>query len=214
MIIINSQENVVFDYPEYVHTLILKISGGLDSAITAYMLAKYIVEERTDIKVVPITVISPVKAYQAIFAKQVLNFVSYEVGNVFLEHQVLMANSNSDYTTAQERLLNVTREKFEIHGHLNGITRNPPPEIMLEFQESGIPPDRNIPKSQFVDWGARIRHQPLININKQGVAELYDTMGIRESLFPLTRSCSARSTDFTHPCGNCWFCAERDWGFS
>ena len=52
-----------------------------------------------------------------------------------------------------------------------------------------------------------------INIDKKGVAELYDYFGLMDTLFPLTRSCEDWTDDFSAHCGKCWFCLERLWGF-
>ena len=61
---------------------------------------------------------------------------------------------------------------------------------------------------------------PLINIDKQGVKELYEKFGLLDTLYPLTRSCESFTDDFSKHCGEykdeqdvCWFCKERYWGF-
>ena len=36
---------------------------------------------------------------------------------------------------------------------------------------------------------------PLANIDKKGVAELYNTLGVMDTLFPITRSCEAWAKD-------------------
>ena len=59
---------------------------------------------------------------------------------------------------------------------------------------------------------------PLTNIDKKGVAELYDQFDLRQSLMMVTRSCENFDTiltnNFTTHCHTeCWWCHERHWGF-
>ena len=89
-----------------------------------------------------------------------------------------------------------------------GVTRNPPME--LDYLIVGRPEGRddiNMPTEEGNCYG------PFKNIDKQGIHELYITLGILEDIFPLTRSCEAFTTDFTAHCEECWFCKERYWGF-
>ena len=67
MIFKNSQQDVIIEEPQDVKVVGLKISGGADSAIVAYMLGKYVREERPDIKIIPITTIHAEKPFQQIF---------------------------------------------------------------------------------------------------------------------------------------------------
>ena len=54
----NSQDDWEINLPSHVTDIGLKISGGADSAIVAYMLAKYVSEERPDINIHPVTLCS------------------------------------------------------------------------------------------------------------------------------------------------------------
>ena len=47
MLFENSQDNWEIDLPSNITNIGLKISGGADSAIVCYMLAKYVMEERS-----------------------------------------------------------------------------------------------------------------------------------------------------------------------
>ena len=64
----NSQDDWEINLPSDVKNIGLKISGGADSAIVCYMLAKYVVEERPDIKIHPITAVAETKPFQQILA--------------------------------------------------------------------------------------------------------------------------------------------------
>lgn len=71
---------------------------------------------------------------------------------------------------------------------------------VIEFNDEIIPHDN--------------RFSSLINLDKKRIAELYNSLGILDDLFPLTRSREKITDDFSHHCGLCWFCAERFWAFN
>ena len=64
----------------------------------------------------------------------------------------------------------------------------------------------------------KLLYRPLINLNKQGIAEIYEHYGLMDTLFNVTRSCECadpeKTNNFTTHCqSECWWCAERKWGF-
>jgi hypothetical protein len=212
MLIKNSQQDIVIDLPADVKTVGLKISGGVDSAITGYILTKYIHEERPDIKIQPMTVNQVGKAYQIKFAKHIIEFYKKEFGNYFLEHITGISKvEETDYIAEQDKLMTELYKNKIIQVHFIGLTKNPPPGL-LQANYGIEPPDR-IRQDELHPVKSYRSYRPLVNIDKKGVAELYDILGVRDTLFPLTRSCSAYTEDFTYHCGQCWFCAERFYGF-
>ena len=72
MLFKNSQDDYKMSIDSSILRIGLKISGGADSALVAYMLAKYSEAERPDLKIYPITGVSEKKPFQAIFSKQVI----------------------------------------------------------------------------------------------------------------------------------------------
>lgn len=223
MLVKNSQEDIYLNLPPYVESVILKISGGTDSALVGYLLSKYISEERPDLKVIPLTVIHGEKPFQEVFSRKVLEFLSDQFGDIFLEHLVELAPTRDDYLRVQVELLDKAYQSGNqgrrADAHANGITKNPPDAIMDSiFEQFGArgPVDNRHPgtkRGQYDDSTDRIRWQPLINLDKKGVADLYESLSLKETLLPLTRSCEDYTEDFSKHCGQCWWCAERQWGF-
>jgi 7-cyano-7-deazaguanine synthase in queuosine biosynthesis len=215
MLIENSQQNIEINLPRYVKRVGLKISGGADSAIVGYMLSKYVVTERPDIKIIPITVQQVGKNYQLIFAKNVIEFYKKEFGNIFLEHVTDISLTKETYAITQEKLLSHLYEKKRINFHFSGLTLNPPPELIQTTKNDSyfIAPLDRIRTDTFKLVYAGTRCIPLINIDKKGVAELYNTLGLMDTLFPLTRSCEKFTDNFLKHCEECWHCAERFYGF-
>jgi len=217
MIIKNSQQDIIIDESNDVKVIGLKISGGADSAIVGYMLCKYVTEERPDIKILPITTIHTGKPFQEIYSKRVVAFLKEQFGDIFLEHQTNQCDELGEtYVTSQEQLLKscYKNKQIGVGAHYTGITANPPLEITETFGHAGPDDDRN--GKMFETHGIRWR-KPLANIDKKGVAELYHSLGVFDTLFPITRSCEAwakhEEYNIDKHCGTCWWCKERHWGF-
>lgn len=215
MIIKNSQQDIIIEEDETIKTVGLKISGGADSAIVAYMLSKFVVEERPDIKIIPITTTLKGKPFQLVYSKRVIEFLKNEFGDVFTEHHHNHAKKGSEYVPTQQILVDSLRATTDMVHVYVGITANPPREIYEQWKPWTGPTDnrngKNFPTRE------RGHRSPLINIDKKGVAELYNTLGVMDTLFPITRSCEAwdkwENYDFEKHCEICWWCKERHWGF-
>lgn len=212
MIIKNSQQDIEIYLPLTVKTVALKISGGVDSAITGYLLTKYVHEERPDIKIQPVTVDQLGKAFQIKFAKRIIEFYKEEFGNYFLDHITGISQvEETDYTREQDKLIDNLYKSKTIQAHFIGLTKNPPPN-KLHANYGVEPPDR-IRQDELHPVKRNNSYRPFVNIDKRGVAEVYKKLNLIDTLFPLTRSCETYTDDFSEHCKECWFCAERFYGF-
>lgn len=202
----------------------IKLSGGADSALVAYMLAKIIKDNNwNDVNLYAITGISNVKPYNGIYAKAIISKIKELLDFDFSGHYTATVSADatiSQYIQGQEDLVVSLFKDGTINYRFSGITANPPKTGDSEFLWIGnnaeaAPSDSDVRdrgdnnKAIFGEYGAK----PLINTDKRGVASLYELFGITESLFPITRSCEEVTTDFSKHCGRCWFCQERKWGF-
>jgi hypothetical protein len=189
----------------------MRISGGADSAIIAYMLAIYVRDFKPHLKIHPITCEHPGKPYQIIFAKKVIEKITELTGVKFEEHSTLIIPGKGSYADEQRVLLDKLYNDNIIDCHFMGETLNPPLAEMNKFIEPDMPPERNVPEPVADLNGKRFR--PLRQSHKKSVHDLYKHLGVLETLFPVTRSCEAYTTDFAKHCEWCSFCQERFWGF-
>ena len=215
MLFENSQDNWEIDLPSNITNIGLKISGGADSAIVCFMLAKYIMEERPDITLHPVTGIADNKLYQQKYADSVLRKVEELTGIVFGKHQYKDVTATR-YILDQEDFLKSLYEQELFNLHFAGITANPSEDDAPQLYTSiNAMPTDDRSKQLIKKDNYRL---PLINIDKRGVAEHYTRLGVMDTLFPVTRSCEARVTDSEYNidkhCEVCWFCKERYWGFN
>lgn len=217
MIFKNSQDTIEIAIPTNVKNVGIKLSGGADSAIVCYMLAKHVVEERPDVSIYAITSNAEGKEYQVEFAKRVMAKVSELTGVMFAGHFTNLARTDNseNYTVDQDKLTASIYDKQIIEMHFAGITANPTPSEAPELYNdlSAMPSDDRSKQIEKRPYQNGQSYRPLINTDKRGVAELYRNLGVIDSLFPVTRSCEAFTTNFSKHCGKCWFCRERYWGF-
>lgn len=221
MIFTTSQDIIEFNdqnIPLHIKKIGIKLSGGADSAILCYMLAKYIKECRPDITLYPITAVSSTKPYNAIFAQRIIEKIQSLLDFEFGEHQIrpVESGTSQEYMSGQEKFINELYQNQIIHIHFSGITAIADPADAPELHDpilGGPVDDRSKGTHKKPQHGIRWQ-KPLINVDKKAVFELYRDLGVLDELFPLTRSCEAHTTDFSQHCEQCWFCKERFWAFN
>lgn len=219
MIVPTTQGDVIIDVANFgtlplletVNNVGIRLSGGADSAILAYMLAIYKRDYRPHLKLHPVTCVNPTKPYQEIFAKQVMAKITELTGVEFDEHHVEYLKG-IDYREEQGIFSTRLYSENKLDVQYMGETMNPPLEVEADWDIDGAGRDKSrdgigtthVPVTKY---------RPFRNINKKAVAELYEYFGVLETLFPLTRSCEIHTLDFSKHCDRCWFCFERKWGF-
>ena len=226
------QKEFVFDFDPTVKDIGIKMSGGTDSSIIAYMLSLYKKKYKPDLNLHVITMDHPLKAFQVKFAKQVMSWLENEFDFKFASHTTGVGKANGHYANEQLVLLEKSYKENNLYAHFMGQTTNP-----IDYQENETlvkewdwrSEERDVEmrgklegteyvNSEFEEWqkddGIHYRgYYPLLFVDKKCVAELYDYFGIMNTLFPITRSCEQETTDFSQHCGECWWCAEREYGF-
>ena len=227
MIIENQCNPVTIDIPEHVKTVLIKMSGGADSSLLAYLLALYKKENRPDIKYYVMTVNNRQKFYQSEKAKQVMSFITEQSGVTFEDHFVSECDSDIDYEDAIESLQIQVLSQIKYDASFQGITMNPNTPDFSPLKNDANPERDAKAKLQKEVYHyvnpTRIHYWPFINVNKKGLAEIYQKYNLIDTLFPITRSCEGviGATHWPHTkpptldkhCGECWWCAERLWGF-
>ena len=212
MIIKNSQQDIKIDIPKDIFNVGIKLSGGADSAILCYILAKYKQEHRLNINIIPITCNSDTKPFNFKYARKVLNKITELTGINFpeTEHRFFKIRG-SHYIEDQEMFVKLLYKIKAIQIHFIGITTNPPVDL-------GPGADTGRSKTNNPTVFNKKSYRPLINIDKKGVCELYNTLEVLDDLFPETFSCEDYNTEKYHAlnihCKECWFCKERYWGFN
>lgn len=203
----------------------INMSGGADSSMLAYLIAKQIKENDLALIIQPITwerfypSNSP-KNWNLRYAanaiekiKELLEFNPFEKQYIY---KPVKKHKLEDWDEIIEDMKDI---ESIIFNHLNcdwffyGTTCNPPLE---EMKKIGFDIGRQEERDQNADKSGFKQTNPFCDINKKDLRDLYIKHDVLKSLFPITRSCegSAEWTDdFTKDCGGCWWCYERWWAF-
>ena len=224
-----SQGPVVIEHDDSVKHIVLKLSGGADSAILCYLLHKYIIEEaKQPITIVPMTVIHGKKPTNLMYARRVYWWMKKHFDNDLFHWEHYTAHSNgADYSDVSEQLEHSIRQQGLCDVYYSGITANPPRDVWTKFKGLGdgsTDVDISIPGGlpdtrDKTDTPKQTHHPhkvlPFLNIDKKGIAELYRMFDVEDTLFPITRTCEDhfRDPEEVPHCGECVWCEERAWGF-
>jgi 3'-phosphoadenosine 5'-phosphosulfate sulfotransferase (PAPS reductase)/FAD synthetase len=218
MIINTSQGDIEFNLPAHYKNVGVRMSGGADSAIIAYMLAKYIKEERPDISLVAISLDVQRKEYQVAVTKTIIKFIEEEFNIKFKNHFTGLIEDYSQSGKLQTELCNKLISEKEIDCYFTGLTRNPSEEVLKTFavETDSTHDHRNYKGNKLTV--VEYRYFPLINVNKKAVAEIYEKFRLLDTLFPLTKSCENFSPTLAKDASSyckirCWGCCERFWAF-
>jgi 7-cyano-7-deazaguanine synthase in queuosine biosynthesis len=202
------------------------VSGGLDSAIGLFLLAKEFKESNLEIAINPITYVldTEYKPSQEDHVKNIINKVIELTKYHFIHDSnfIFLSNEDSKPTRKNNKMQDVN-SNFIIQKNLSALyvsdTLNPPEEIRKDWKDDhkrSIWRDNALPSVEIHQNIAFVK--PLVNLNKQHIVNLYKDLNLLDSLAVLTISCDETIDGMTFyklpfPCGECWWCRERRWGF-
>jgi len=222
-----SNQTVEFTIPPHVKKVGVHVSGGADSAILIYIVCKYIKDNNLDITVLPITscVNERPGMMEGTFrvTNKVRELFNYDIP--FLLDNFLYYRGRKVYKFMTEVHKNMLKEG--VVDMIIGAGTGWASEIVLKtnnmWYDRPLWRDKELNPSQYepileedgTPTGYTI-YKPFIRVDKKFTAEMYDLYGVRDTLFPVTRSCIekfSRSEGWSKPCKLCWWCKERYWAF-
>jgi 7-cyano-7-deazaguanine synthase in queuosine biosynthesis len=193
--------------------LAVVVSGGADSALLLYLLLKY----------------SSGTVHAFTCAPNTTGRITAQISSRVIEKCIELTSNNkvthytwyTDYQTHDllfEPILKFVNDEKKATALYSGVTANPPADVTSNFEVLTLPQDAvrnpNIKRPTF--YPTFNSYTPFTNIDKQKIADIYNKFGLIDSLYPVTRSCEKGQElplMFGH-CGKCWWCQEREWGFS
>lgn len=198
--------NYQFPYDSTLEKVGLKISGGTDSSLIAYILGLLKSQGLIKSQIITMTNEHHDRPYQIDYTNKILNYITQKTGSVFEYRCSVFSPSAEEYNVNSSAIVQKTKNSLMFGKHYMGITANPPIETGIKQEDLERTHDRN--KPVYTDT----RITPWINYDKKDIANIYKQLDIME-LFSMTRSCENKTFDFTKHCGECWWCIERKWGF-
>jgi 7-cyano-7-deazaguanine synthase in queuosine biosynthesis len=188
----------------------LSMSGGADSSLLLYILLS---NKKETIEV--FTLASDLKGRSsAKVATSVIDKCIQLTRNNNINHHIIYTDVQTD-----EKLFKLQWEMMnenKINMIYTAITANPPKEVADNFLTAidNSEQDKRDPLiiKSIIGGGWCC---PFINIDKIKIAEMYKSLGLIDTLFPLTRSCELENppNNYMEHCSKCWWCKERFWGF-
>ena len=173
------------------------LSGGSDSAILFWLIAS---QRQND--VVLLTVASDDKKYNIDPAVDVIKWVQNSTDVKVLEHKIVIAPTQQSRRVYRDRATDELTANWNLSCWVSGKTRNP--DVKLKYHEQRkTDRDKVMPRVIHDHF-----YRPFYNINKSHLALLYEKYELNR-LHSLTVSCE---TSYP-PCGDCWWCAEREWAY-
>lgn len=200
----------------------LTVSGGLDSASLLFMLCEAALKagKAGAFKVYALTVPNRGDIFCGYFATLVVDFIREHFNNqIEIEHVVKTVDlPGNQKIVIMEEFQKECAAQGKIDAFFDGVTLNP---ISDDFQFT--PPDHSyVERMSHRDYDPSERKfekkkayridfcRPLANVDKRYIARFWEEKGLKEKMLSITRSCTDRDKVV---CGECWWCAERDWAF-
>ena len=226
----------------------ISLSGGLDSAALMYLVSTHYPQ----VQIIPYTcrdlnapldadaAADIVKWFQTEFPNNNIPDIEIYEFNDRTEEFVTFAEVDkvtADYPqfngmrrTGVSKIIQLDKiswnlmERFPGAVRLDGMTRNPPTEVMRKtpdfWEKAERRRDKEVPDVKTFRPNKKIPslgiYQVFANVDKKFVAGVYIDYNLMTTLYPMTRSCvgTARQTDnFKHVCNTCFWCYEKDWAF-
>lgn len=204
-------------------TVGIQLSGGLDSALLLFLTAKAIQQENLDIKIQPISVFIPTKVKNIAATDAIINTVRELTGADFINDGLVfdmpITESSTQDGKKDQFFVNVIRKLFSDHVidfEYNGNTKNPPEDVRKHFKNDQYR-QKNRDNAQSI-YSTSHGASPHYNMDKSDIINLYIKYNLLDKLAPLTVSCDeniqvVHAEKLNVPCGQCWWCQERKYGF-
>lgn len=219
----DSGSSTIIPLSEEWGTVGIQVSGGLDSALLLFLTTKAIQKNNLNLKIQPISVFIPSKVKNIASTEAIIDKIRELTGADFINDGLIFDMPVEETSTHDGKkdgyFVNMIRNLFhqgKIGFEYNGNTKNPPDEARVGWKN-----DEHRQKNR--DSASSIYNtphsaSPHYNMNKSDIINLYLKHGIFDDITPLTCSCD-ENVDVVHeletnvPCGSCWWCEERAWGF-
>ena len=227
-------QHTTIGIPNDVRHLGISASGGLDSSLVLFYLCKYITEHNLEdtVKIFPLTGIDKRRPTNKFDVEDIINLMRDKFPGVRFAEGSYWDNTrewiNGHLWTKVDKD-RVKLKEVAIQNQLqmiaNGRTSNPPMSVIesfgTEFEEERShdrtrktlyhPDNPEDPRYKAFWW-----YRPWENCDKKFVGHFYKENNLIDDLYPLTWSCveyAIKTKYFTEPCGECYWCKEKEWGF-
>ncbi len=197
-------------FPEHTKTVGIKMSGGTDSTLVAFALAKFSHLANLKLKLVPIVIEVNEFNYQINIVKKIIKKIQDRTNVSFSNLITYSVQSGNDLIPKMRDIEKELLKLKKVNMIASGAIHFPKTDDFCPPEGQG-PIENRIGKFQII-WDGPI-YTPFVNLDKKEIAIFYSHNNLLSDLFPLTRTCNKiKSTNIVH-CKKCWSCLERLYGF-
>ena len=199
-------------------TLALSMSGGADSTMLCYLLAKTSRRHNLQITIQPYNgydIWAPMDSKGVV---KIIKYIQSKFPNVDIQWPIsTVFDTNGDFAPNDKNMyITPLIEKLVAHNVvdlvMNGISMGPPLEVQQTFKDWDNKINvRRLPGYHLWNEVERaIEHlSPLKHIDKRFIVQCYKEFDIEE-LLEMTNSCTTPEGN----CSECWWCQERTWALN
>jgi len=196
-------------FPRHIERVGISLSGGADSALILYLLAKEIQDRDQPTYIYPIHGydVSRKKAQSWKVAEAVIGSVKYHLRDW---HNII----KKPHIFAYDKNLPISKEEYH-KANYEYMTRRHSLDFVIRGVTQGMPNDDRPLKAGDADSAELTRLSketwvlPFGDVDKKFIAHCYNELNL-DRLLMMTSSCIA---DQSEPCEECWWCKEKYWAF-
>ena len=196
-------------FPRHVERVGISLSGGADSALILYLLAKEIQDREQETRIYPIHGydVSRTNVHSWEAAEAVISTIKYELrdwANIIKKPHIFAYDKNLPISKEEYHKANYDymKRRYNLDFIVRGVTQGMPSDNRpLSKGDSNSAELSRLSKETWV--------LPFGDVDKKFIAHWYNELNL-DSLLSMTSSCIA---DQTEPCGECWWCKEKYWAF-
>lgn len=175
------------------------LSGGLDSALLLWALGMF----KRNSYVILTGIRSDDSYYNKQNAIDVVKWIKNNTSINIVEHEFMSFADREEGKRLRGQHRQRVTNQYNITKWINGKTCNPDIDLGEGRDTTRDTRHNQIEKNNII--------QPFANIDKSQIAKWYKEYELMKNLYPLTVSCESKNPP--RPCGECWWCKEREWAF-
>ena len=181
------------------------LSGGIDSAILFYLMAKYL-----ESQFFVYTVVRTEDGQDnELNTKNIVSWIKEKTNCSIITHEIKYFKNRLEARSNKKKQAKILTNKYNLDPWSNGFSLNPI-EQKFKTEERDIRRDYpGIPIKKIIFDNIQ-SYSPFAKINKKEIAKICAEYNLEE-LVKLTVSCETIQPP--RPCKKCWWCNEKEWAF-
>ena len=195
-------------------TIGISMSGGADSTMLCYLLAKSISNDKLNISIQPYNGYDIDLPGDSIKVPYIITYIRSRFPEVDLRWPMSVVFPNSGLKDVKNTFIRDLVKKMKYKNwdvRVVGITLGPPIEVQEKFKINGPSNIKRLPGyhlyNEVIEFGDD-SSGPFKTIDKRFVIQCYKDFNITD-LLEKTESCIEKEKCITKP--KCWWCTEREW---